>query len=77
LNGIEPGTATECVVSISKLVGLEMINGGWKNLDNHPRQCNTIPMQATATSDILGLEFKELNYGLAFPKKVIDQLNMG
>jgi ADP-heptose:LPS heptosyltransferase len=39
-----------------------------KILNRHPRQCNTIPMQATAT-DILGLEYKELNYGLNFPKK--------
>ena len=63
---IEPGNATECL-SHYRIGWFRDENGGWKNLDNHPRQCNTIPMQATAT-DILGLEFKELNYGLTFPK---------
>jgi autotransporter strand-loop-strand O-heptosyltransferase len=64
---IEPGTATECVVHY-RIGWFRDDKGGWKNFDNHPRQCNTIPMQATAT-DILGLEYKELNYGLNFPKK--------
>ena len=64
---IEPGTATECLVHY-RIGWFRDNKGGWKNFDNHPRQCNTIPMQATA-SDILGLEYKELNYGLNFPKK--------
>jgi autotransporter strand-loop-strand O-heptosyltransferase len=64
---IEPGTATECVVHY-RIGWFRDAKNGWKNFDNHPRQCNTIPMQATA-SDILGLEYKELNYGLNFPKK--------
>ena len=64
---IEPGTATGCVAHY--YIGwFRDDKGGWKNFDKHPRQCNTIPMQATA-SDILGLKFKELNYGLNFPKK--------
>jgi autotransporter strand-loop-strand O-heptosyltransferase len=64
---IEPGTATECLVHYH--IGWFRDNkNSWKNFDRHPRQCNTIPMQATAT-DILGLEYKELNYGLNFPKK--------
>ena len=33
----------------------------------HPRQCNVIPMQATS-SDILGLEYKEVNHGFSFNK---------
>jgi autotransporter strand-loop-strand O-heptosyltransferase len=33
----------------------------------YPNQINLVPLQQTAT-DILGLEFKELNYGLIFPK---------
>lgn len=64
---IEPGTATECLVHY-RIGWFRDNKGSWKNFDNHPRQCNTIPMQATA-SDILGLEYKELNYGLNFPKK--------
>ena len=64
---IEPGTATECLVHYH-IGWFRDDKGEWKNFDRHPRQCNTIPMQATAT-DILGLEYKELNYGLNFPKK--------
>ena len=36
--------------------------------DKNPNQVNTIPLQQTAT-DILGLEFKELNYGIDFKRK--------
>jgi autotransporter strand-loop-strand O-heptosyltransferase len=64
---IEPGTATECFAHY-RIGWFRDKNGGWENFETHPRQCNTIPMQATA-SDILGLEYKELNYGLNFPKK--------
>jgi autotransporter strand-loop-strand O-heptosyltransferase len=64
---IEPGTATSCVAHYH-IGWFRDDKGGWKNFDKHPRQCNIIPMQATAT-DILGLEYKELNYGLNFPKK--------
>ena len=63
---MEPGNSTGCVAHY-KIGWFRDENGGWKNFDAHPRQCNTIPMQATAT-DILGLEYKELNYGLDFPK---------
>jgi autotransporter strand-loop-strand O-heptosyltransferase len=42
-------------------------DGGWQNFGKHPQQCNIIPLQQTAT-DILGLEFKELNLGVDFPK---------
>jgi autotransporter strand-loop-strand O-heptosyltransferase len=61
-----PGTAVECITHY-KLGWFRDENGGWKSPNYHPRQCNTIPMQATAT-DILGLEFKELNYGINVPK---------
>jgi len=61
-----PGTSTECYVHY-KIGWFRDENGGWKDFDLHPRQCNTIPMQATAT-DILGLDYKELNYGLNFKK---------
>jgi autotransporter strand-loop-strand O-heptosyltransferase len=61
---IEPGTGTACVAHY-QIGWFRDENGGWKNFDRHPRQCNVIPMQATA-SDILGLEYKELNHGVAF-----------
>jgi len=64
---IEPGNATGCVAHY-RIGWFRDEKDGWKNFDRHPRQCNTIPMQATAT-DILGLEFKELNYGVSFLKK--------
>ena len=63
---MEPGNSTPCTAHY-KIGWFRDDKGGWKNFDNHPRQCNVIPMQATAT-DILGLEFKETNYGLTFPK---------
>jgi autotransporter strand-loop-strand O-heptosyltransferase len=40
-------------------------NKGWKNFNLHPNQPNLIPLQKTA-SDILGLEFNEVNHGLNF-----------
>ena len=38
---------------------------GWENLSSNPNQVNLIPLQQTIT-DILGLEYKEVNYGLNF-----------
>jgi autotransporter strand-loop-strand O-heptosyltransferase len=43
-------------------------DGKWEDADKNPNQVNTIPLQKTAT-DILGLEYKELNYGLDFKPK--------
>jgi autotransporter strand-loop-strand O-heptosyltransferase len=63
---LEPGNSTGCVAHY-KIGWFRDENGGWKSFDHHPRQCNTIRMQETAT-DILNLPFKELNYGLTFPK---------
>ena len=58
----EPGTSTQCDV-IYRIGWFRNDKGGWENLDNHPTQCNLIPLQQTAT-DILGLKYKELNYGV-------------
>jgi autotransporter strand-loop-strand O-heptosyltransferase len=63
---LSPGNSTGCVAHY-KIGWHRDENGGWNNIEMHPRQCNTIRMQETAT-DILNLDFKELNYGLAFPK---------
>ena len=43
-------------------------NNGWKDFSKYPNQVNIIPLQKTAT-DILGLEYKELNYGINFKPK--------
>ena len=64
---VKPGTSTACVAHY-KIGWFRDENGGWGNLDMHPKQCNTIPLQQTAT-DILGLDYKELNLGVNFQKK--------
>ena len=58
---ILPGTSAECV-AVYRL-GWFKKDEKWEDSDRNPNQVNTIPLQQTAT-DILGLEFKELNYGL-------------
>jgi autotransporter strand-loop-strand O-heptosyltransferase len=63
---IKPGTQTSCSAKY-KIGWFKSNKGDWKNFNAHPRQCNTIKLQETIT-DILGLEFKELNFGLDFPR---------
>ena len=62
---IKPGQSVVCDV-IYRL-GWFKTEQGWKDFNSHPNQVNLIPLQQTAT-DILGLNFKELNYGLNFRK---------
>ena len=64
---IEPGNSMSCKASY-KLGWFRDDKGFFNNTDHHPNQANLHPLQQTAT-DILGLEFKELHYGLDFPKK--------
>jgi autotransporter strand-loop-strand O-heptosyltransferase len=61
---INPGQSVNCDV-IYKLGWFRDDNQTWRNFNLHPVQPNLIPLQKTA-SDILGLEFKEVNYGLSF-----------
>jgi autotransporter strand-loop-strand O-heptosyltransferase len=61
---IKPGQSVDCDV-IYKLGWFRDNNQGWKNFNLHPNQPNLIPLQKTAT-DILGLEFKEVNHGLNY-----------
>ena len=63
---IKPGQATECYV-IYKIGWFKENLGKWDKFEMYPNQVNLIPLQQTAT-DILGLEFKELNYGLNIKK---------
>jgi autotransporter strand-loop-strand O-heptosyltransferase len=69
---INPGQSVKCDV-IYRIGWFRDNNQGWKNFDLHPIQPNLIPLQKTAT-DILGLEFKEINHGLNFKpgKRPID-----
>lgn len=69
---IEPGMSVGCYASY-KIGWFRSDENKWNKFDMYPNQVNLIPLQQTAT-DILGLEFKELNYGLDFkigdrPKK--------
>ena len=60
---ISPGSSVDCK-AVYRL-GWFKKAGEWSERDRNPNQVNTIPLQQTAT-DILGLEFKELNHGLNF-----------
>jgi len=61
---INPGQSLDCDV-IYKLGWFKDDKTGWKRFDMHPNQVNLIPLQKTAT-DILGLDFKEINHGVNF-----------
>lgn len=61
---IAPGETTLCY-SVFRIGWFRDEKGGWKNFERYPNQVNLIPLQQTA-SDILGLDFEELNYGLHF-----------
>jgi autotransporter strand-loop-strand O-heptosyltransferase len=69
---LEPGSHTLCY-AVYRIGWFRDDEGGWKKFDFYPNQVNLIPLQQTAT-DILGLEFKEVNYGIDFPagKKPVD-----
>jgi len=61
---IKPGQGANCY-AVYKLGWFRDGNQGWKNFNLHPNQPNLIPLQKAAT-DILGLEFKEVNHGLNY-----------
>ena len=63
---MEPGQSTNCT-SVYRIGWFKDDKGLWNNKEKHPNQVNLYPMQQTAT-DILGLDYKELNYGLNFQK---------
>ena len=63
---LEPGSSTPCDV-IYRIGWFRDDKGFWNNKEKHPNQVNLYPMQQTA-SDILGLEYKELNHGINFTK---------
>jgi autotransporter strand-loop-strand O-heptosyltransferase len=61
---IKPGQSVDCDV-IYRIGWFRDKEKGWSNLSSSPNQVNLIPLQQTIT-DILGLEYKEVNYGLNF-----------
>ena len=63
---IEPGSIIECYV-VYRIGWFKGNSGKWDKFEMYPNQLNLIPLQQTAT-DILGLEFKEVNHGLIFSK---------
>jgi len=63
---IKPGESHGCDVIYR--IGWFKKDKKWEDRDKNPNQPNLIPLQQAAT-DILGLEYKELNFGLNFEKK--------
>jgi len=61
---IKPGESVNCDV-VYRLGWFKDDNQTWRKFDNYPTQINLIPLQKTAT-DILGLNYKEINYSLNF-----------
>ena len=62
---IKPGSSHTCYAVYR--IGWFKKNDTWDDSDRNPNRVNIIPLQQTS-SDILGLEYKELNYGLNLPK---------
>lgn len=63
---ITPGSSHSCK-TLYRLGWFRDDDNNWNNSYYHPTRVNTIPLQQTAT-DILGLRYEELNYGIDFPK---------
>jgi autotransporter strand-loop-strand O-heptosyltransferase len=62
---INPGQTHSCTAVYR--IGWFKKDEKWEDFDKNPNQVNLVPLQQAAT-DILGLEFKELNYGIDFKK---------
>ena len=63
---IKPGESHGCHAVYR--IGWFKKNNKWEDRDRNPNQPNLVPLQQAAT-DILGLDFKEINHGLTFEKK--------
>jgi autotransporter strand-loop-strand O-heptosyltransferase len=64
---IKPGESVGCDV-VYRIGWFKDDNQTWRKFDNYPIQINLIPLQKTAT-DILGLNYREMNYSLNFTPK--------
>jgi autotransporter strand-loop-strand O-heptosyltransferase len=63
---INPGESHVCDAIYR--IGWFKKDNKWEDKDKNPNQPNLIPLQQAAT-DILGLEYKEIHYGLNFEKR--------
>ena len=61
---LEPGHSTECH-ALYRIGWFKSEEGKWNLFDCYPNPIQTLPLQQTA-SDILGLEYQEVNYGISF-----------
>jgi autotransporter strand-loop-strand O-heptosyltransferase len=64
---LNPGDEVGCYAHY-KIGWFRSPEGKWDKYDMYPNQVNTIPLQQTAT-DILGLDYKEVNHGIKFTTK--------
>lgn len=64
INFIEPGKEIECYAKYN-IGWFKDNNNKWEKFTHYPNRLNKIPLQQTAT-DILGLSYKETNYGVEF-----------
>ena len=64
---LEPGKSTNCY-SLYRIGWFKSDEGKWNLFDYYPNPIQTLPLQQTA-SDILGLEYQEVNYGISFKIK--------
>lgn len=63
---MKPGESRDCYAVYR--IGWFKKDNTWQDFNRHPNQPNLIPLQQAAT-DILGLEFEEVNHGVNFKKK--------
>lgn len=63
---LSPGSSTPCY-AVYRIGWFRDQKGGWGDLSRNPIQVNLVSLQK-CSSDILGLEYKEVNYGLNFKK---------
>lgn len=61
---VNPGSSVSCYAHYT-IGWFRDDNNGWKKYDMYPNKVNEIPLQKTS-SDILGLDYKEINYGVNF-----------
>lgn len=64
---IKPGGVTEAY-AVYRIGWFRDEKGLWNKFDRYPNMLNTVPLQQTAT-DILGLPYYELTYGVDYKKK--------
>lgn len=63
---MKPGESRDCYAVYR--IGWFKKDNTWQDFNRHPNQPNLIPLQQAAT-DILGLQFEEVNHGVNFKKK--------